>query len=152
MFMLDPQYILGFVDGEGSFHVAIYKDSHMSSGLKFIPEFHISQNAASKTVLYQINSFFKCGYIKQNHSKNSKDSTYVYVVRNRKDLLNSIIPFFRKHHLFTQKQKDFLLFAKIVEKMENSVHRDIKGAKQILQLAYKMNQQGKYRKIKHVID
>ncbi len=36
---LEPWYVSGFVDGEGSFHVAIYRDQNMKTGWKIIPEF-----------------------------------------------------------------------------------------------------------------
>ena len=84
MFKLHPQYIVGFVDGEGSFHVAIYKDDRMKAGIKVIPEFHVSQQVSSRTVLDALCEYFACGYVKENHAKNNRDKTYVYVVRNRK--------------------------------------------------------------------
>ena len=147
---LHPQYITGFVDGEGSFHVAIYKDQRMKAGIKIIPEFHISQRVSSKYVLDEIQKFFGCGYVKENHATNKRDTTYVYVVRNRKDLLEIIIPFFEKHSLKTEKKNDFELFAKVVRSMNDGLHSTEVGAKKILSLAYQMNQGGKYRRKKHI--
>lgn len=146
---LSPQYILGFVDGEGSFHIAIYQDAKMKTGLKIIPEFHVSQRYTSIKVLKELNNFFRCGYIKANHSANPKDTTYVYVVRDRQDLLKIIIPFFEKNILRSAKAKDFTIFAKIVRQMELGRHRSISGVKKILNLAYQMNNQGRYRRKKH---
>lgn len=148
---LHPQYIAGFVDGEGSFHIAIYKDGQMKTGLKIIPEFHVSQRVSSKDVLEGLIGFFGCGYLKENHSANKKDKTFVYVVRNRQDLLKTIIPFFNKYSLKTEKQKDFILFAKVVEMMQAGEHRNPAGIKKILQLAYQMNQGGRYRRKKHLL-
>lgn len=148
---LSPQYILGFVDGEGSFHVAIYKDSRMKSGIKFIPEFHVSQQSTSRSVLDGLKEYFDCGYVKANHAANNRDNTYVYVVRDRDSLLKKIIPFFKKNPLKTKKNDDFHLFADIVNKMELGQHRNLSGAKKLLNLAYQMNQGGKYRRQRHVI-
>ena len=62
--MLNPNYILGFVDGEGTFHIAIYKDSQMKYGIKIIPEFHVSQRQNNKKVLEGLEGYFSCGYIR----------------------------------------------------------------------------------------
>lgn len=148
---LHPQYITGFVDGEGSFHVAIYKDPRMKTGIKLIPEFHVSQRETSRFVLDQLVAFFECGYVKANHQNNPKDTTYVYVVRDRRDLLKRIIPFFKKYQLQTEKKNDFDCFANIVEKMEAKQHRDVSTLRGILKLAYQMNQNGKYRRSRHTL-
>jgi hypothetical protein len=148
---IHPQYIIGFVDGEGSFHVAIYKDPRMKMGIKIIPEFHISQHVSSKRVLESIKDYFDCGYIKANHRASDDDKTFVYMVRNRNDLLSRIIPFFERYKLRTEKQFDFNLFAKIVRLMRARAHRDKNGAKKILAFAYEMNGKGKYRRKKHEV-
>ncbi len=148
---LDPHYITGFVDGEGSFHVAIYKDPRMKAGVKFIPEFHVSQRFTSKVVLDDLAEYFGCGYVKENHTTRMNDTTYVYVVRKRSDLLDKIIPFFEKFKFRTEKLSDFELFAQIVRKMDKGEHRTSSGAKKILDLAYQMNRGGRYRRTKHTI-
>lgn len=145
---LNPWYITGFVEGEGTFHVAIYQDSRMKSGLKFIPEFHINQSYLRQETLEEIKKYFVCGYIKHNHKKNIKDDTLVYVVRNRSDLQEKIIPFFEKYPLLSTKQKTFLLFRQIVLLISKGQHSTKSGAHKILHLAYKMNEGGKYRKVK----
>ena len=87
-------YIAGFVDGEGSFHVAIQRRSDLPKGFQLIPEFHISQHRDKALILQMIRDFFGCGYVKPNHPWSLRDITEVYVVRNRQDLLEKIIPFF----------------------------------------------------------
>lgn len=146
--MLNPHYITGFVDGEGSFHVAIYRDSQMKFGIKIIPEFHVSQRENCQKILKDLVQYFKCGYLKKNHATKPNDKNVVYVVRNREDLLKKIIPFFEKYLLQTQKRGDFALFAKIVRLMESGRHSHKSGIQKILSYAYLMNQKGKYRRIK----
>jgi len=120
--MINPNYITGFVDGEGSFHIAIYKDKNTKQGIKIIPEFHISQRDNSKSILYEIKDYFSCGYVKENHPTNLRDRTYVYVVRNRDDLLKIIIPFFKKYKLQTNKAEDFSKFVKVVNLLSQNIH------------------------------
>ena len=86
-------YITGFVDGEGSFHIAVQKNPTVKSIWQLIPEFHISQHVSDKHVLEMITDFFGCGYVKPNHPANPRDVTWVYVVRAQSDLIDKIIPF-----------------------------------------------------------
>ena len=37
-------YLAGYVDGEGSFHVAIQRNPSTRFGWQLVPEFHVSQN------------------------------------------------------------------------------------------------------------
>ena len=148
---LNPHYITGLVDGEGSFHIAIYRDSCMKQKVKVIPEFHVSQHKNSKDVLEALIKKLGCGYIKENHRTNDNDKTYVFVVRNREDLRKKIIPFFARYELLTAKKQDFKIFAKVVQLIHKKKHLHDKGIKQILRLAYQMNQKGARRRKKIVL-
>ncbi len=70
--------------------------------------------------------------MKPNHRFNPKDVTYVYVVRDRKDLAAKIIPFFRRYTLQTEKKEDFSKFSQIVDLMLKEHHRTRVGLKQII--------------------
>jgi len=75
--IISPWYITGFVEGEGTFHVALSLDPRMKFGLKIIPEFHINQSCSWKNLLELIKKYFNCGYIQANHVKNKNDTTFV---------------------------------------------------------------------------
>src|ERR1700752_2013721 len=79
-------YIAGFVDGEGSFHVAICWNAGTRAGWQLVPEFHVSQNAEGREVLDLIRRRLGSGLIRENH-RASADTTLVFVVRKRDDLL-----------------------------------------------------------------
>jgi len=143
----NPWYITGFVEGEGTFHIAIYRDVKMKCGLKFIPEFHINQSALRDETLKAIQNYFGCGYIKVNHRLKIKDDTLVYVVRDRRDLMTKIIPFFKKYPLLSNKQQSFENFSKVVDLLDQGKHSTITGAKEILSLTYRMNKHGAYRRV-----
>jgi hypothetical protein len=147
-------YVVGFVDGEGTFHVAITQSKENRFGIRIIPEFHVNQNNPSKDTLEDIQTLFDCGYIQQNHSKSKRDQTWVYVVRKRDDLHKKIIPFFEKYPLRTQKKNDYELFKKVIEMMSQNQHYTLKGLKKIIDIAYQMNGEGKYRKVskQHIIE
>ena len=143
---INPWYIVGFVEGEGTFHIAFYKDPTMKQKIKIIPEFHVNQSYLRISTLKEIQNYFGCGYIKVNHAKRNNDDTYVYVVRNRDDLIKRIIPFFREYPLRSIKRKSCEIFAVIVKMMTEGKHQKNNGVKHIINLAYKMNIGGKYRK------
>ena len=137
-------YVVGLVDGEGSFHIAFPKRDDLKTGISVMPEFHLSQHRDSRQVLEIVSHHFNCGYIKENHPK-SKDQTLVYIVRSREDLLLKIIPFFETYSLKTAKQKDFQIFAQIVRLVHQGQHQNLKGLIKIIGLAYLMNQSGRRR-------
>src|SRR3954451_10534606 len=112
---LDP-YIAGFVDGEGSFHVAVQRNPSTRLGWQLVPEFHVSQDVNRGEVLHLIRERLAGGYIRENH-RGSRDTTLVYVVRRRDDLLTKVIPFFERNPLVSSKQQEFLVFARIVRAM-----------------------------------
>ena len=141
-------YITGFVDGEGCFSVTIQKSKNVRLGIQIIPEFHVSQHQNRAKVLEAIMRKFNCGYIKPNDSRNPKDLTSVYVVRNLKDLRDKVVPFFKDYPFISSKQQDFETFAQVINLMDKKEHLKKEGLVTILKLAFSMNASGKYRKLK----
>jgi hypothetical protein len=70
-------YIAGYVDGEGSFHVAVQRNACTKVGWQLVPEFHVSQNRERRQVLDLIRTRFGCGRIKENH-RGSADTTWCW--------------------------------------------------------------------------
>ena len=138
-------YLVGFVDGEGTFHIGIHKRNSLTTGWQVYYEFHVSQNYDKVSILKDIKKTLGCGYIKPNH-RNSNDKTYVLVVRNKKDLLGKVIPFFKKYPFRSPKQKEFEKFVKVVKIVEKKGHLNRKGLLKIAKIAYSMYGNGKYRK------
>ena len=141
-------YVAGYVDGEGSFHVAIQKTDNVRLGYQVIPEFHVSQNPERASVLRIIQKLLQCGYIKDNHRLKTSDRSQVLVVRNRLDLLSKVIPFFHHYPLLSSKQQDFEKFAEIIEDMRQNKHLIKSGLKKIIVKAFSMNNKGQYRQLK----
>src|ERR671928_12823 len=91
-------YIAGYVDGEGSFSVSVQRNATCRVGFQLVPEFHVSQNGDRAQVLELIRDRLGCGYIKPN---SKRDRALVLVVRNREDLLERVLPFFRRQPLLS---------------------------------------------------
>lgn len=139
-------YIAGYVDGEGSFHIGIQKSFNVKSGYQLVPEFHVSQNSDRKEILLLIKKTLDCGYIKNNHKQRANDNSKVLVVRNRNDLLTKVIPFFETYPLISKKNQDFNKFSEIVKAMERLEHLKRDDLVRLIKKAFSMNGKGKYRK------
>jgi len=139
--MIDPNYISGYVDGEGSFLVSFSPREKLSIGLEARPSFSVSQREDRSEVLDLMQSYFDCGFIR--YSK--RDRNRRYEVRNLKDLNKVVIPHFRKFPLLSSKIKDFEVFTQICDLMQNEQHRTRDGFINIINLAISMNIGGSRR-------
>src|SRR5918998_1053642 len=57
-------YLAGYVDGEGSFHVAIQRNPSTRFGWQLVPEFHVSQNPERASILKLLQVRPGCGRIR----------------------------------------------------------------------------------------
>ena len=121
---LNPFYITGFTEGEGSFYVGILPRK-MNTGWEVRPSFSLSQNEKDKVLISSLVDFFGCGFVRPSKS----DQTVKYEVRSLKDLQEKIIPHFEKYQLKGRKQKDFIAFKKAVEIMRTNKHLEKKRIK-----------------------
>jgi hypothetical protein len=131
---LEAQWIVGFVDGEGCFHVAINQHKEMVLGVQIQPEFTVVQHVQDIQVLYALKEYFECGVVRQNHG-----DRFAYRVRGQKNLCERIIPFFEKHKLKTKKRIDFEKFRDVVLMMERGDHLTEEGVKTIRKIQETMN-------------
>ena len=139
-------YLAGYVDGEGSFHVAVQRNPSTTFGWQLVPEFHVSQNPERASVLLLLQARLGCGRIRPNARSGGRDKSLVFVVRNRKDLTEKVIPFFTRHPILSEKRFEFETFAAIVQAMALGEHRAEDGFRRLLGLALRMNGNGRYRR------
>ena len=114
---LDAQWITGFVDGEGCFHVGLNQHSDMETGIQVLPEFTVVQHKRDVQVLHALKAHFKCGVVRTDHG-----DRMAYRVRKLEQLLQIIVPFFMKHPLKTKKRVDFEKFRDVLLLMEAGDH------------------------------
>ena len=131
---LEAQWIVGFVDGEGCFHVGINDHSDMTAGVQILPEFTITQHEQDVQLLHAIKAFFGCGVVRKNHG-----DRMCYRVRKFEHLHDIIAPFFMKHTLRTKKNIDFLKFRSVLLKMKDREHLTPEGVVAIRRLTAEMN-------------
>jgi len=131
---LNAQWIVGFVDGEGCFHIGINQNQEMTLGVQVLPEFTVVQHEVDVQVLYALKDYFGCGVVRKNHG-----TRLCYRVRGHENLLNKILPFFEKHQLKTRKRVDFAKFRKVVLQMQKGEHLTPEGLEKIRQIKTTMN-------------
>jgi len=134
---LDAQWIVGFVDGEGCFHVGINPHPEMSAGVQVLPEFTVVQHERDVQVLHALKSYFGCGVVRKNNG-----DRMAYRVRGHEHLSKNIIPFFEKHPLKSRKRVDFIKFREIVILMGRGEHLTSEGVERIRAITEEMNRKG----------
>jgi hypothetical protein len=130
---LSNDWIVGFVDGEGCFHVSILKHADMKMGYQVLPELTVVQHKRDIQILYALKRFFRCGVVRQNH-----DDRWCYRIRKLDHLIN-VCAFFDRHPLKTKKKIDFVQFRRVVQKMKTKEHLTHVGIKNIVDIALNMN-------------
>ena len=131
---LDAQWITGFVDGEGCFHVGINPHPEMTAGYQVLPEFTVVQHERDVQILHALKAHFGCGVVRKNHG-----DRMAYRVRGLDHLQQCIVPFFIKHPLKTKKNVDFYKFMAILRLMDEGVHLTVEGVDKIRAIAQEMN-------------
>jgi len=138
-----PEYIVGLVDGEGSFTVYVRDPNKPSKNRRVTvePKFYIKLIERDKKVLDSVQKFFGCGTIYfQKDNRPNHQNCYRYEVFNRKDLIEIIIPFFKKYTLkFPSKSYDFKIFCEIMKSIKKGDHLRDKGLRKLFQLKQRMH-------------
>ena len=130
----EPEWITGFVDGEGCFHVGISRHPEMTVGFQVLPEFTVVQHQRDVQILHGLKKYFGCGVVRKNH-----EDRMAYRVRNLEQLRQIIVPFFFKSPLKTKKKHDFEKFCEVLEFMNHGDHLTREGLEKIQMIAAQMN-------------
>ena len=131
---LEAQWVVGFVDGEGCFHVDLNVHAEMPAGHQVLPEFTVVHHERDIQILYALKAFFGCGVVRRNHG-----DRMAYRVRSKEHLLRKILPFFMAHPLKTKKNIDFLKFRDVLLLMETDAHLTREGLDAIRAIASEMH-------------
>lgn len=141
---LNPDYIVGLVDGEGSFTVYVRDPSSskkVKRRVKVEPKFYVKLIEKDKEILYTLKEYFKCGSVYfQKDSRPNHQNCYRYEVYKREDLNKIIIPFFKKNKLrFFSKKNDFDIFCLMMEVINTEHPLTISGIRKLFNLKQLMH-------------
>ena len=134
-------FLAGFVDGEGSFNVSIVPHPTAKFHLIVNAKFQVYQHEKHPEILEIFQEVFQAGSI----HKKSGSNVLVYEIASRKTLQEKVIPFFRSYPLAT-KREALNGLAHILELMNCGAHKTRNGIIEIIDIAHRMNQQGKGQK------
>lgn len=139
---LHCQWITGFVDGEGCFSFSIFPSEGMASKFQVQGEFSVVQHKRDLQVLHSLKEHFGCGNVTRNHG-----DRFQYRVKNVKDLLKVIIPFFEEYPLNTGKKDQLPIFKDICNRLVLEKHLTKEGFNEISVLVKQLSDLKKVDKL-----
>jgi hypothetical protein len=123
-----PEWLLGFVSGEGNFMIRLYKSSTNKLGYQVGLRFQITQHSKDKLLMENIIKYLGCGYL------SLRDDIVDFHVTKFSDIVEKIIPFFNKYPLLGVKQKDFENFKLAASIISDKKHLTEEGLNQIKEI------------------
>lgn len=130
---LDPWFITGLVDAEGSFMLGFFKSDTYRMGYQIQAIFKIALRSSDLDLLSQIQKFFGLGKITKHGETSSQ-----YTVKSLKDL-ETIIAHFDNYPLLGQKWADYTLFKSAVQLIKDKEHLNKQGFNKLLCIRDSMN-------------
>jgi hypothetical protein len=134
----NPNWLSGFVDGEGYFCVRYIQNKNYSTGFNVILVFSISQHVRDEVLLTKFIDYLGCGRIER---ASTRPDAVNFAVSKFSDIKEKIIPFFLSYPLHGVKYWDYCDFAKVAKIMEDKGHFTSEGLKKINYLKSGMNSQ-----------
>jgi hypothetical protein len=132
-----PEWMAGFVSGEGCFLVQMAKyGKGKLDGVSL--SFKVSQHLRDELLLRSFISFFECGLFNY-HSGKSESGSGVFIVRKFADISDKILPFFKNHVIRGIKREDFEDWARVAELIKSKAHLTEDGVKKIRAIKSGMN-------------
>ncbi len=131
-----PDWLAGFVDGEGCFYVNTKKAKSYLTGYQVIMSFSLSQHVRDELLLTKFIDYLGCGKIER---ASTRPNHVTFVVYRFSDIFGKIIPFFQSYPLQGLKYLDYKDFCEIAKIMENKKHLTLEGLKKIKSLKSGMN-------------
>jgi len=142
--MINRDYIVGLVDGEGSF-TAYVRDFSQTKVVKrrtrIEPRFFLKLIEKDKAILGELRKFFGCGHVYfQKDNRLNHQNCYRFEVSDRSDLTKVIIPFFKKNQpKLVSKKKDFKIFCQLMNGIKRGEHLTEDGLARLCRLKQTMH-------------
>nr|YP_009261988.1 LAGLIDADG endonuclease [Chrysoporthe austroafricana]AMX22063.1 LAGLIDADG endonuclease [Chrysoporthe austroafricana] len=119
----DPEWVAGFVSGEGNFSIGITKSVECKTGHAVQLRFKLTQHSRDELLLKSFISYFDCGTYYKYPNKPLGDYRCVNFV----DINNKLLPFFKKYPILGVKSLDFNDWCLGAEIMQNKSHLTPEG-------------------------
>jgi LAGLIDADG endonuclease len=136
--IIDPHWVTGFVNGEGSFDIKIYSSkTKIKQAVQL--RFRIPQHERDTKLIDILIKYFDSG----TKEKHTKFPLITLVIVKFKVITETIIPFFELYPMIGKKQLDYLDWCKIAKLMKDDYHLTIEGLNLIQQIKAGMNKRRK---------
>jgi len=135
----DPNWIVGFVSGEGCFDINLKKSKEHRTGQQVILRFSIKQHERDKYLMKLISKYLRCGNIYPSYTSGYRCCSLTVIKYS--DNTNLIIPFFEKYPVLGVKQNDFLAWCKVAKIMNDGSHLTNEGLNLIKTIKSGMNRE-----------
>nr|YP_009663702.1 hypothetical protein [Dactylella tenuis]QCW06840.1 hypothetical protein [Dactylella tenuis] len=136
---IDPNWIVGFSEGEGNFYVSISESKAYKTGSLVQLKFRIGQHERDTLLLNNLVKVLNIGKVEQN-----TESLVIFIVTKLNDVVEKIIPLFDKYPLQGIKAMDYNDFKEVAKLMEKKAHLTDSGLQQIIEIKNKMNKKRNY--------
>ena len=129
----DPDWLAGFVSGEGCFFIQMASSSTYRTGFQVKLIFQVVQHVKDEALLRNIINYLDCGKLSKNRD------TFQFVVQKFSDIENKILPFFSRHRIKGVKSEDLADWCEVAELIRNKAHLTEEGLDQIRAIKVGMN-------------
>ena len=135
--MLNPHYIVGFVDGEGCFSISLNKNSGRLPEVRLIFEIELRED--DEPILREIQQTLECGRVyRLEYERYAKWRPHVkFKVSNFADISQKIIPFFQRYPPQAKKRLQFEKFCLAAELIRTKRHLTAEGVEEIQALRHR---------------
>ena len=130
---IDPNWLTGFISGEGCFFISISKDVTKRTGFSVNSWFILGQHSRDKELIVKLKDYLSCGNLR------IEKSMVLLRVSKFLDITDKIIPFLDKHPVQGIKYLDYLDFKRVVELIKSKAHITPEGLAEIRNIKEKMN-------------
>lgn len=131
---LHPAWIVGFIDGEGTFSVSLLGNKTIALNYQVQLRFIITQHVRDIELIEDIHKFFGCGHLVKD-----TDTKIQYRITGIDNLEKYLFPLLDKYPLRTKKSLDADVFRKIYNMMKNKEHLTPQGLSEIRYLKSTIN-------------
>ena len=144
---LNPHYVVGFIDGEGSFSISIGKHKTLKRGYEVRPEFEIEIRKDDQEILERILITIGAGRIYDlSYERYGWYPHAKYKITSIWDMKEYLFPFLDQYPPQAKKGKSYKLFREIVLMVCDKQHLTDEGFEKIVQLRAELRMLGKKAK------
>jgi len=143
---LPPDYVAGFIDGEGCFTIVIAKHKTKKLGLDARLCFEIEVRDDDEEIIRKIHKTLGCGRIyRLNYERYGWNPHIELKVSSIKEINEKLIPYLKKAKLRAKKRHSFKLFCQAAEVFKKKEHLTMQGIEKLRKIRQGMNKYSKKR-------